>query len=124
MKLLQKLPGSRREPPGMERRILKKLPIFLAAGTTIPLFCYLFAYLFPAPGDPTVTVEKYLAGVGILSVATVITIWTAAFTIAIGCVVVVIMKGPAYVADRYPLIDAEEPRQTPAPSTEGGPPHH
>jgi len=31
--------------------------------------------------------------------------------LAVGCCVVVIMKGPAYVADRYDLSDAESPRR-------------
>jgi hypothetical protein len=43
----------------------------------------------------------------------VATVWTAVLTIAIGCFVVVVMKGPAYVADRYPLQDADEPAQDP-----------
>lgn len=108
MKILQKLPGSRREPPGLERKIMAKLPLMLAAGTAIPLFCYLIAPLF-ATGE--VNTEKYLTGVGIFAIAAVLTAWTAAFTVAIGCLIVMIMKGPAYVADRYPLIDASEPRQ-------------
>jgi len=97
---------------------MAKLPLFLAAGTAIPLFCYLIANLFP---PPDITAEKYVTGVGIAAVATALTAWTAAFTTAIGCLVVMIMKGPAYVADSYPLSDAEEPRQTPAPEDEPPP---
>ena len=118
MRFLQKLPGSRREPPGLERRIMAKLPIFLAAGTAIPIFCYLIAPLFPAAG---LNAERYLTSVAIYAVATVLTVWIAAFTVAIGCLIVMIMKGPAYVADRYPLIDAEEPRRK-AGKTSGEPP--
>ncbi len=115
MQLFQKLPGSRREPPGLERRIMAKLPLLLAAGTAIPLFCYIIADRFP-PSD--ITAEKYVTGVGIAAIAAALTAWTAAFTTAIGCLIVMIMKGPAYVADRYPLIDAEEPRQKPASEDE------
>jgi hypothetical protein len=118
MKLFQKLPGSRREPPGLERRIMARLPLFLAAGTAIPLFCYLIAYLFQ-PTD--ITPEKYVTSVGIAAIAATLTAWTAAFTVAIGCLVVMIMKGPAYVADRYPLSDAEEPRQKPESEDEPPP---
>jgi hypothetical protein len=118
MQLFQKLPGSRREPPGLERRIMARLPLFLAAGTAIPLFCYLIADLFP-PSD--LAAEKYVNGVAIAAIAAALTAWTAAFTVAIGCLVVMIMKGPAYVADRYPLIDAEEPRQKPASEDEPPP---
>lgn len=119
MKFLQKLPGSRREAPGLEREILARLPIFLAAGTAIPVLCYLIAPLFPASA---LNLEKYLTGVGIYSIAVVLTVWTAAFTVAIGCVIVMIMKGPAYVADRYPLSDAEEPRRESAKTSRGHPP--
>ena len=108
MNFLQKLPDSRREPPGLERDILAKLPLLVAAGTAIPAICYLIAPLFVADGSHP---EKYLTGVAIYAIAAVLTVWTAAFTVAIGCVVVMIMKGPAYVADRYELSDAEEPRQ-------------
>ena len=111
MRLLQKLPGSVREPPGLEWKILKKLPLILVAGTAIAGLCFAYAYLFPAPnaGD---SIEKYLTGVAIAAIATILTLWTAVFTTAIGCTVVWIMKGPAYVADRYPLSDADQPRST------------
>lgn len=108
MRFLQKLPGSRREPPGLERRVLAKLPIFLTAGTAIPALCYLIAPLFH---ESALNLERHLTGVGIYAIAVVLTVWTTAFTVAIGCIIVMIMKGPAYVADRYPLSDAEEPRR-------------
>lgn len=109
MGLLQKLPGSVREPPGMEWKILKRLPLVLVSGTAIAGLCFAYAHLFPAPaaGD---SIEKYLTGVAIAVVASLLTFWTAVFTAAIGCTVVWIMKGPAYVADRYPLSDADRPR--------------
>ena len=113
MKLLQKLPGSRRAPPGLEWYILRRLPLLTLLGTLIPTACYLYALWFPHSAG-TDGLEKQLSGVAIAAIATVITVWTAAFTVAIGCAVVWIMKGPAYVADRYPLIDADAPRHTSA----------
>lgn len=125
MRLLQKLPGSRRQPPGLEWQILRRLPLFLLLGTVIPAGCYLFAVAFSDPGGAD-SIEKHLSGIAIAAIATVLTIWTAAFTIAIGCAVVWIMKGPAYIADGYPLIDADRPRSTLAETPEhrgpGGPP--
>lgn len=108
MNLLQKMPGQRREPPGLEWYILKRLPVFLLLGTALPAAVYLYANLYPDPAGGE-TVEKYLSGIAIAAVATVLTVWTAAFTMAIGCAVVWIMKGPAYIADGYPLSDAERP---------------
>lgn len=111
MNVLRKMPGSRREPPGLEWVILRRLPLALLLGTAIPAALYLYASLYPDPALGE-TVEKYLSGVGIASIATVLTVWTAVFTVAIGCAVVWIMKGPAYIADGYPLSDADRPRTT------------
>ena len=38
--------------------------------------------------------------------------WTVVLTVAIGAFIVLVMKGPAYVADAYPMDEAE----TPSPS--------
>ena len=35
--------------------------------------------------------------------------WTVLFTAAIAAFIVVVMKGPAYVADAYPLNDSDTP---------------
>lgn len=110
MRGLNKLPGSRRHPPGLEWKILKKLPMATLASVVIPLIWYGLATFHPQPA-PGESVEKYLTGVSIAAIATAITALTAVFTLAIGCIVVVLMKGPGYVADRYPLIDADEPRE-------------
>jgi hypothetical protein len=48
--------------------------------------------------------------IDILVIATLICYWIAIFTIVIGAYIVVLMKGPAYVADAYPLEDADKPK--------------
>jgi len=116
-RLLNKLPGSRREPPGLEWWVLRRLPGVLVVGTLVPTLAYLYAYLYPAPA-PGDSIEKYLAGVAIAAIASVLTLWTAVFTAAIACCIVWVMKGPAYVADRYPLIDADAPRAGAPDATE------
>ena len=120
MRYLKRLPDVRRYPPGLEWRILKRLPLVLLASTAAPLCWYLYAEMFPNPAVGE-TVEKYLASVGIAALATAFTAWTAVSTVAIGCVIVVLMKGPAYVADPYPLVDAERPA---AAEADAEPPHH
>ena len=35
--------------------------------------------------------------------------WTVVLTLAIGCIIVMLMKGPAYVADAYHLNDSDRP---------------
>ena len=110
MKILTKLPNSRREPPGLEWTILKKLPQVLFAGTLVPLAISLSSRLFEPQGTAA-EVAKQIKTVDIMSIATVVTLWMAMLTVAIGCCVVVIMKGPAYVADSYELPDSERPWQ-------------
>ena len=64
----------------------------------------------PAEGvDPA----KAVLSVDIFAIATAFVSWTAVLTVAIGCVVVAIMKGPAYVADPYPVSHSNRPRRHP-----------
>jgi hypothetical protein len=35
--------------------------------------------------------------------------WTFVATVAIGCVIVMVMKGPAFVADPYPPVGRDDP---------------
>jgi hypothetical protein len=108
MDYFQKLPGYRREAPGLERRILRKLPVIALAGTLIPAFFVLASHWSP-PTGVDVDVAKHLDMVDTIAIATVVTHWTAVLTAAIGCLVVMVMKGPAYVADRYDLKDSDRP---------------
>ncbi len=107
---LRILPNSVRSPAGLEWRIMKKLPLVLLASTLIPAGAYLLTVL-AAGAD---TDQKQLTTIAILAIALVVTLWTAILTVAIGCAVVWIMKGPAYVADGYPVSDRDRPRQSPA----------
>jgi len=109
MKYLKKI-DNQRYVPGLEWVILKKLPKYLLAGTLIPALMSLFVRFYPLQGL-TDDVVKQQMSIDILSIAIVLTVWTAIFTIAIGCVVVWIMKGPTYVADSYELQDSNHPKQ-------------
>jgi hypothetical protein len=104
MSLLQRLPDSAREPPGLEWIILRKVPIALV----VPLLLVWFGSWMPPVGSADL-VEKHQTSQWIFAVSLWLTAWTAIFTVSIACVIVWIMKGPAYVADRYDLIDAEAP---------------
>lgn len=107
MKYLQKL-HNRRVPPGRERSILRRLPVWLLGGTMVPLLMSLIVRLIPAEGGSREIAKQYMS-VDILAIAIGITAWTAVLTIAIGCVIVIIMKGPAYVADAYSMERPEKP---------------
>jgi hypothetical protein len=56
---------------------------------------------------------KQQATIDIVAIAIAITVVTAVFTVAIGCITVVVMKGPQYTADSYDLRDSERPLDSP-----------
>ncbi len=65
------------------------------------------------PPEPGVNIAKHIKSVDIFAIASAITFFTAVFTVAIGCIIVYIMKGPAYVADAYPLQHSDRPAAGP-----------
>ena len=81
MNLFNKLPGFVRSAPGLEQRIWRRLPAILLWGTLLPLVLAGANHAL-TPGDVVLTV-------------------------AMGCFIVRVMKGPAYVADAYPFPDDE-----------------
>lgn len=105
MNYFRKLEGFQRSAPGLEWRIWKKLHLILAAGTVLPLLASACAYALNAwttgaQGDRAVEQFFYVM------VGLVVLHWTLVLTLGIGCVIVMLMKGPAYVADAYAM---EEP---------------
>lgn len=106
MGLFRKLHG-RRTPHGLELRILRALPRIVLVGSLLPAGLSLIVRVMPP--EPGIEHAKHIKSVDIFAIATEITFLTAVFTVAIGCVVVHIMKGPAYVADAYPVEHADRP---------------
>jgi len=102
---LNKLPGFQRSRHGLEWALCKRLPAWLAWGTALPLLGAAVLWLM-APGQPDQT------GAGAEDAGRMLLIyqllglvflhWTLLLTLAIGCGIVMLMKGPAYVADAYP----------------------
>jgi len=106
--LFNKLPGYSRTPPGKERVILRWLPRVLLGGSALLVLPSLAVrvLLMYKPEQNTATL---VTTVDIHVISLLILLWIAAFTVAIGACVVLVMKGPAYVADAYPLVDIESP---------------
>ena len=104
----RRLPGSRTEPAGLERKVLARLPMVALVGTAACLAVSLLARLHWW-GDESLEAVHALQMVDIWVLAAVILHWTVVFTVAIGAFIVMVMKGPAYVADAYPLSDADKP---------------
>ena len=110
MKLFRKLHG-RRTPHGLEIQILRRLPAIAIVGSLLPAALSVLVRIMPS--EPGVDRIKHIRSVDIFAISTEITFLTAVFTVAIGCFVVYVMKGPAYVADAYPVEHADRPAENP-----------
>lgn len=96
----QRLPGGQRTPPGLERRILRLLPKALWQGSLLLMLPSLLVRLLgadlAAEAFALNTVDLWVLGLLFLH-------WNGVLTLAIGAFIVMVMKGPAYVADPYPM---------------------
>lgn len=107
-RFFKKLPGFVKTPAGKERVILRWIPKITLIGSLLIGLPSLIARLYPWALDPSET-PKAIMTVDIYVLGLLVLFWTAVFTVAIGAFVVMVMKGPAYVADAYPLSDADRP---------------
>lgn len=109
MDFLRRLHG-RRTPRGLELQILRRLPRITLAGLLLPLALSLLVRVFPP--ESAVDPAKHIKSVDIFAISTAVTFLTAVFTVTIGCIVVYIMKGPAYLADSYPVEHSDRPARS------------
>ena len=105
----RRLPGSRTEPAGLERKILRRLPLIALAGTAACISISLLARLMWWGDDSNETLRS-LQMIDIWVIAAVVLHWTVIAVAAIYAVIIFVMKGPAYIADRYELPDEDAPR--------------
>jgi len=108
MNLFNRLPGFTRSPAGVERVVLRRLPAVLIAGSLVLGLPSGIARLASWPGSETDTLVR-IATVDIVAISVLVLHWTVVLTVAIAATIVLVMKGPAYVADPYPLADADRP---------------
>jgi len=98
------VPGFQRSPPGLEWAVWQRLPAILAWGTVSPLLVLGAVHLlWSAATDTPQSRALLLWDYTVLGV--VLLHWTLVLTVAIGCFIVRVMKGPAYIADRFPPAD-------------------
>jgi hypothetical protein len=102
MRWLNKLTGFQRSASGLEWTLWKHMPSIALAGTLLPLLVMGLAYL-GLPESPTPAELRSFTLLQYTVVGVVALHWTLVLTVSIGCIVVMVMKGPAYVADAYPL---------------------
>jgi len=109
MNWFKKIPHSYRATSGLEWRLWKKLPLILLVGTVLPLVCLALLHLLsdetldPAEARWIQMMDYVIGGVVVFH-------WSMVLTIGIGCVIVMVMKGPGYVADGYLLSHSDRPR--------------
>jgi hypothetical protein len=102
----KRLPGSRKEPPGMERLVLRRMPLMLLLGTLLPALYALAVYLL-APATAAGTREMLSAQYAVIGVVSFH--WMVVMVTSLFCLIVIVMKGHAVVADAYELPDAPYP---------------
>ena len=105
MNLFNKLPGFVKTAPGLEHLIWRRLPAILLWGTLLPLaLAGANRVLAPAVGELSASNGALLLW-DYTMFGVVVLYWTLVFTVALGCFIVRVMKGSAYVADAYPFPD-------------------
>ena len=109
MDWLQKLPGFQRTPYGLEWRLLRLMPRVGLAGTALAALMA-FAARFLITGDTAAQLARKLQHVDFVMIGLVVFIWTLVLTVSIGCVIVWLMKGPAYVADGLDVSHSDHPK--------------
>ena len=111
--LFSKLPGysSRgKSEPGLERKILRWMPFSFL---TIILLCGLPSVMVRHMEwqGSELAIEAFIGRVDMLAAGVFFTLFNAAFVLTTGAVLIMLMKGPGYVADGYKLIDSESPEK-------------
>jgi len=101
MNWFRRLPGFRRAPAGRELDIFRMLPGALLWGTALPAMAG--ALLKGTPVGTLLFGSERRLQIAIYElIGAVLVYWVAVGTVAIGCILVMIMKGPAYIADEFP----------------------
>jgi hypothetical protein len=102
MNFFNRLPGFTQTPSGKERLVLRRLPWILLFGTFLLALPSLASRLIFDQED-----SLAISTTDIYVISLIILHWTVVLTVGIAAFVVMVMKGPAYVADAYPMQDAD-----------------
>jgi hypothetical protein len=111
MNWLKKLPDTRRAASGLEWTLWRKLPLIAALGTVLPLLVLALVYLLNDPAASAAQ-ARWDQMAGYMVLGAILFHWSMVLTLAFGCVIVMIMKGPGYVADGYRVSHSDQPRSS------------
>lgn len=106
---LRKLPGFQRTPYGFEWRWLRLMPGVCLAGTLLPALMALLARVV-VRAESAAELARKIQLFDFAMIGLVIFIWQLVLTVTIGCVIVWLMKGPAYVADGFEVSHSDAPK--------------
>src|SRR5690606_14306196 len=112
MGLLKKLPGYRTAEPGWERIILRRLAPALAIGLALIMTPSVLLRVLPWAMH-ALKISELISKSDIYAIAAMWVFFNVLVFVAFYCIIIMLMKGPAYVADAYPLSDAERLRPLP-----------
>lgn len=111
MNALQKLPGFQRTPYGLECRILRRLPLAFVLSVLLPALVSVLARVLGPGVDvdangavlsaSALEAERLVHVIDYLMIGLASLLWYLLAMLGIGCIIVWLMKGPAYVADGY-----------------------
>lgn len=110
MNWLKKLSPTRREASGLEWTLWRKLPLILLTGTALPLLALGVLHLLADP-EASAQEARWLQVADYVVGGVVVFHWSMVLTLGIGCVIVIVMKGPGYVADGYQVSHSDQPRK-------------
>lgn len=111
MNWLQKLPHTRRAASGLEWTLWRKLPLIALLGTALPLLGLGLVHLL-VDAEAGAAQARWLQMADYIAWGVLIFHWTMVITVGIGCIIVMVMKGPGYVADGYNVSHSDRPRKT------------
>lgn len=85
------------------------MPTVFVAGTLLPALMSVGARLFITEGSAAELVRR-IQLFDFVMIGLVFFVWSLVLTVTIGCVIVWLMKGPAYVADGYDVSHSDVPK--------------
>ena len=85
------------------------MPTVCVAGTLLPAMMAFIARFLITEGSAA-ELARRIQLFDYLMIGLAVLIWTLVLTVTIGCVIVWLMKGPAYVADGYEVSHSDAPK--------------
>ena len=109
MNWFRKISHAQRAASGLECKLWRRLPLVALSGTVLPLLFLALVHLL-ADAAPDAAELRRLQLMGYKVGGLIFFHWSMVVTVAIGCIIVRVMKGPAYVADGFKVSHSDQPR--------------